>query len=412
VIDGLPLRHYPGRYRHPLLVGLRLVVLLALPVVLLLIPLLTIKLGTEVALVPDIQFWPAPIRDPNVLVSFDVSPGVKGAGMSQVVTAAGRCRPGSRVLLLAAGAFMLGYLLLVVGLGMAAIVLTPLRTVQKHGQGATVRLDQERIAFGAESTKGGEGSLALTRPSRWTGKRPLVCPGRYLPVACAPGRCLGAGCGRAGCAHGCPGQHRVVHLTARAVRRLLPATARTTDLSYNILRSPLGVLYLLNIVSLGVLGLLAATPSDRPALLSPAWQSLQPGGSLSLLLLLPGHGAAVVVHSAASAPGPGSPTAQPAASRRAGRRAGPGAGRGASPVPAPAHGAGSVRPLAAFVLLVSGEAAVWRARQAGRPVYPIVVRLATAAVAARLPADGQPCCGGTCGPTTIWSRATGCVTRR
>ena len=84
MIDSLPVRCYPGRYRHPLLVGFRQFVLLMLPVVLLLIPLLTIKLGTVVAIVPEIHFRPAPILNPIDTVTLNLSQGVERVYISQV----------------------------------------------------------------------------------------------------------------------------------------------------------------------------------------------------------------------------------------------------------------------------------------------------------------------------------------
>ncbi len=374
VIDGLPLRQYPGRYRHPLLVGFRRFMLLMLPIVLLLAPLLTIKLGTGVALVPEIHFRPEPIMDPNIQVALSLSQGVVRADISQVEV--------SNMLLWAAGGLVLAYLVLSFGLGLAAIALTPLGSVQKRGRGATVCLDGERITLGSESTGCREGQSGADPPQQvvWKDATQFVQADTCLwraPMADASA--VGVAAGAAPVV--IPASTAWYGSLCERMRRLKPESARTTNLSYSILRSPLGVLYLLNLAFLGVLGVLAAVQSK-----GLIFQRL-PGNSYSLVDLYPYFYLFLVVAPLWWA------VVQPLRRRLVLQPR--------SRLPLIVLGAGLVLvlaevllrfrpllmaldvyvPLAALILLVSGEVAVWRARQAGRPVYPTVLRLATAALA-------------------------------
>ena len=165
------------------------------------------------------------------------------------------------------------------------------------------------------------------------------------------------------------------------VRQLLPVSARTINVSYSILRSPLGVLYLLNLVFLGVLGLLAAIQSK-----SLIFQRL-PGNPYSMVDLYPYFYLFLVIAPLWWA------VVQPMRRRLFLQP------RSRLPLIVLAVGLALVLaevllrfrplltvldiyvPLASLILLVSAEVGLWRARESGRPVYSLLVRISTAVVA-------------------------------
>jgi tetratricopeptide (TPR) repeat protein len=374
MIESLPVRCYPGRYRHPLLVGFRQFVLLMLPVVLLLIPLLTIKLGTRVALMPEIHFRPAPILDPNLTVTLNLSQGVERVDIFQVVV--------SQALLWAAITVLLVYLLLSLLLGLAAIAFTPLNSVQRGGRGGTVCLEKEHITIGSESTERPEGqpSHNYSQQIPWTGVTHFVRADTCLwraPLADASVSVVAA----EDAPLAIPGSTAWYSSLRDTVRQLLPVSASTINVSYSILRSPLGVLYLLNLVFLGVLGLLAATQSK-----SLIFQRL-PGNPYSMVDLYPYFYLFLVIAPLWWA------VVQPMRRRLFLQP------RSRLPLIVLAAGLALVLaevllrfrplltvldiyiPLTTVILLVSAEVVLWRARESGRPVYSLLCRISTAVVA-------------------------------
>lgn len=363
VIASLQRRHYPGSYRHPLLVHFRQLVLMLIPTVLILVPLLTISLETGVTLAPEIRFRPSPLLDEEQTIALDLSQGVTAVDVSRVIVL-------SRGLFLSAAAAGFAYLALSLAVGLAAIAFTPLRTVQARGRGAMVCLDDEGITVG-------EGVLAAALA--WTDVSQFVKADIRLRKRPVQDSSFGLGATQEPLV--ISGGTEAYGSLRHRVSCLVPAAAEIVDLDYTVLHSKLGVLYVLNVLLIGLLGILGARGEiqlllrDAPGtpysaadlypylflglIVAPLWwgvmqrlqrrQYLQPRSRLPLWML--GMGLSLALLQVVLRFRPLFTVVN------------------------------LYLPLVTLVLLASAEMVVWRAQVAGQKVFPARVRIGTAAVA-------------------------------
>lgn len=362
VIDSLQQRRYPGRYRHPALVRFRRLMLLLLPIVLVLAPLLSITLETSVVLTPQIGFQPLPLLNPEQKVVLELTPELTAAHVHFVVI------PNS--LLLLAAALVLVFFVFSFFLGLVVVAFTPLRSIQARGQYATVYLDDHGIAAGqeAQATR-----LLWEDVSQFVSadvcfwRRPLQDSSNFGLVATQEPLIVGAGTTR-------------YATVRRRASGFLPSAADVINLDYTILRSKLGLLYVLTLLLVGLLGILAAfaKPSlilrDLPGtyyslvdlypyllfflVLAPLWWAvvqplrqrlyLQPWSRFPLWMLGLGLLLALVQVILRFRPLLTVVNLYP--------------------------------PLITIIVLVSSGVVVWRAQAAGKKVYPLFLRLGTVVV--------------------------------
>jgi tetratricopeptide (TPR) repeat protein len=253
LVAGLKQRRYAGHYRHPWLVRFRQAVLTLLPVVLLLAPLLTIHLESSITLSPQIRFRPQPILDPSATLTAQISEGVARSEVYRVVV--------SDMALGVMLGFVLMYLLASLLLGLLAITFTPLRSVQEGGRVATVCLDEDGIARGEDKVGAREGprgppeAAAPAEAVPWSDIAEFVQAdvrlwnqslqdNSHFGLAALQEPLVVEG-------------HTAWYDSLRdQVRSRLPSGAKAVNLSFDVLRSPLGILYLLNLASIGALALL------------------------------------------------------------------------------------------------------------------------------------------------------------
>jgi hypothetical protein len=254
VVQALPCRQYPGSYRHPVLLFFRQFILASLPFVLLLVPLLTMVLETRLALGSGMQFQLRPVLTGRGEYLPALSPALDPAITAANVSSAGV----SEAVLKMGSAFVLVYLLSSLLLGLAAIVFTPLTSVEARGRGATVFLDQEAVAVGGAGDGDGEAQQArLPWPD-------LDC--QIQADVCLWGRPLED---RSAFALVGGGQRLIVRgLTAwySALQRRVSSCRRegsqVQDLSFQIFPSRLGWLYVANLVLVLLLWAIAASPDE------------------------------------------------------------------------------------------------------------------------------------------------------
>ena len=270
LIDGLPQREYVGVFQHRLPVYFRRLVLMLLPLVLIGAQLLAVQVETNSDLLPRIRFQPAPLLDPTQSVTTSVSLGVTTAEVTVVEDV--NVVLGWAVLLIA------GYLLVTLVLGLAIILLTRLHTVQARGRGATVRLDDEKITVGKGKA---ERSLPWTDVSRFV-RANVDWWARPIRSSSA----LALGNGRDQLVVGGNTRH-YTHLRQEVARSLPPET-EILSLDYDILRSPMGILFGLNLLLLGLFNILAFVAPDvlfeRPLGVIYSWADLYPYLFLGLVI--------------------------------------------------------------------------------------------------------------------------------
>jgi tetratricopeptide (TPR) repeat protein len=362
VIDSLQQRRYLGRYRHPALVRFRQLMLLLLPIVLILAPLLSITLETSVVLTPQIRFRPLPLLNPEQKVVLELSPELTAAHVAFVVI------PNS--LLLLAAALILVFFIFSFFLGLVVVAFTPLRSIQARGQCATVYLDDHGIAAGqgAQATRLlWQDVSQFVRADVCFWRRPLQDSSNFGLVATQEPLIVGADTTR-------------YATVRRRASGFVPSEADVINLDYTILRSKLGLLYVLSLLLVGLVGILAAfaKPSlilrDLPGtyysladlypyllfflVLAPLWWAvvqplrqrmyLHPSSRFPLWILGLGLLLALVQVILRFRPLLTVVNLYP--------------------------------PLITIIVLVSSAVVVWRARAAGKKVYPLFLRLGTAVV--------------------------------
>ncbi|RMG99070.1 MAG: tetratricopeptide repeat protein [Chloroflexi bacterium] len=243
--ESLQLRRYAFRYRHPATIWLQRFILVFLAFLVFLLPAATIKLEISTNVVPEIRFSATPLLradDPDFTPSLS-----QGIAAVNVVPA-----PDNSVLLWLGLILLVGYILLSTGLGILAIIFTPLHQLQAATMAETVWLDQEGLFTGAGTEDSRRISwrdvthLLRANVYFWnnllidnsgtaivTPEERIELEGRlawYLPVV-------------------------------RRVARNLPETAEKQNWSYHLLRSRMGTLYLLTIGLFGVISLFGTRAS-------------------------------------------------------------------------------------------------------------------------------------------------------
>lgn len=258
VVQGLARREYPGSYRHPVLLFFRQFILASLPFVLLVVPLLTIVLDTTSALSPEMHFRPVPIlslgEEDRPVLALAMQQGIKAANLSRAVI--------SGTLLQMTAGFTLAYLLASLLLGLAAILFTPLQSVEARGRGATVYLDRDGLAVGRAGDEEGAPRARLA----WRDLEHMVQADVRLWDRPLEDRSA-FGVTGGGERLLVPGLTAWYAALRRRVAELKPEGSRTLDLDFEIFPSRLGWLYVANLVVVLLVGLVAASPDETLVLL-------------------------------------------------------------------------------------------------------------------------------------------------
>ncbi|MGD8624867.1 MAG: tetratricopeptide repeat protein, partial [Anaerolineae bacterium] len=252
IIDGLQKRRYPGRYRHPVLVRFRQLMVALLPLILILAPLWAIHLDSGMAVAPEIRFRPSPVvvvQNDEPVLNLQLSQGMEIADVYVVVI--------SSTLLWFAAALVLAYLLFSLLLGLAAILLTPLATVETRERGATVSVDRRSIEIGQpEDEQSPDPETEATHLPHITLSQLVQANVHLWQHPWEQGSAFGLG------TKGEPvvirGSTTWYDSLRQRTSRLMPAGAQIVDLDYSILRSRMGIVYGLNLLLIVLLGLLAA----------------------------------------------------------------------------------------------------------------------------------------------------------
>ncbi len=140
--ETLTKRHYPLPYRNAVTLLFRRFVLVLLAIIFFFImPMSTIKLDIGTSTVPQISFQASPLLDPsNADFTPDLMQGVTALNLAQP--------PNPDVLVILGAQLFFGYILLSTGLGLLAMLFTPLRQVQQAGEALVVRLNEEGLRVG------------------------------------------------------------------------------------------------------------------------------------------------------------------------------------------------------------------------------------------------------------------------
>lgn len=237
--DGLQKRQYMGIFQHRLPVYFRRLVLMALPVILLIAQLLAVTVETGSGLAPDIRFRPAPLLDPNQEVILNLDLGVTTAHVTVL--------DDTNVVVVWAIALLFGYVLISLLSGLAIIRFTQLRTVQARGREATVCFDNHAVTVGKDDT---------AQTLRWADiSRFIKADVRLWLRPLRNGSGFGLGAAQEQIAVG-GNISRYAHVREQVEQRVTPAT-RIVNLDYAILRSKMGILFVLNLLAIGLFNLLA-----------------------------------------------------------------------------------------------------------------------------------------------------------
>lgn len=245
----VPLRRYEAGFYHPALRAFRIVSVALLALVLFLAPLITITLDTSVALSPSIHFF---ARPPLALDQGSAPPAVELELTQGVTSVQLRVEPDRDALLWAALLLIGGYLLLSTLVGVGVIAATSLRSVQEQLRRAAVETDEVGVTAGGgeraawqEITHWVEADVTLGRePQPDVSAFGMVTPKQVVAV-----------------------EGSIAHyggLQAR-LRRRLAGQPRRVDLSLNVQRSPWAIAYIAN---LAVFALYALAIRFTPDLLS------------------------------------------------------------------------------------------------------------------------------------------------
>ena len=128
----LPQRHYPVPYRNAVTSLFRRLVFLILAImVFFIMPMSSIKMDISTSVIPRITFQARPLME-----------GVTALNLAE-----------SDVLIDLGAQLFFGYLLLSTGLGLLAMLFTPLRRVQEAGEAQVIRLDERGLQVGKDRTQ-------------------------------------------------------------------------------------------------------------------------------------------------------------------------------------------------------------------------------------------------------------------
>ena len=264
---------YPIRYRHPATVLFRHAIFIFLSIIIFVLPLYTITLDTGSLVSPAITFqgrefvlWPALIieeldatqQNPeaeiladtpavgNTAAPLQFRPAVSDAGLA--VNAIPATDTG---VALQVGIFLLlGYVLLSTAVGIAALVFTPLRTLQQAGQGR-VRLTRSGLTVGETQIDWQDVNKIVLADLKLI-REPLPDDSRFA-LNTAETQLL------------VPGNTARYVTVRRRIHHYLPASLPFQDWSYRLVYGRMGVWY---IGTAAVLSFLALLGSRFPTLLN------------------------------------------------------------------------------------------------------------------------------------------------
>jgi tetratricopeptide (TPR) repeat protein len=241
LITKLQKRQYVGIFQHRLPVCFRRLALLLLPVILVIAQALTVTVQTSSSLAPEIRFRPAPLLNPEQVVTPGLTLGVTAAQITVL--------DDTKVVWVWAITLILGYLFISLLLGLGIILFTQLHTVQARGQGATVSFDNHAITLG-------KGATAQTM--QWTEvARFIKADVRLWSRPTRNDSAFGLGTPRDQLVIG-GDTSRYAHIRERVAQLVTPAT-QIVDRDCTILRSKMGILFTLSLIVIGLFDLLAYT---------------------------------------------------------------------------------------------------------------------------------------------------------
>lgn len=257
---------YPIRYRHPATVIFRHAVFILLSIVIFLLPLYTIRLDTGSLVSPAITFkgrefvlWPALIveeldatqSNPDAEIESDAPavgntaaplqfrPAIADAGLT--VNAIPAADTG--VALQLGIILLLGYVLLSTAVGIAALVFTPLPTLQRGGRGR-VRLNSHRLAVGENQIAWDDITQMVTADLMLV-REPLPDDANFALNSQQTQVIV-------------PGSTARYDIVRQRAASYLPTTLPRQDLSYKLVYSKMGVWYIGTAALLTVLALLGS----------------------------------------------------------------------------------------------------------------------------------------------------------
>ncbi len=242
--EAIAPRHYPVRFRHPATLYFQRAMVIMLAVVVFLIPIVAIRLDTGIVFEPEITFHAAPLLDNTADFNPNLSQTVQKLGVDLV--------PDPNVLWQAGVLLLLLYLVLSALTGLLVITRTSLSSVQAATYADLVRLDRDSI-------RTGEG--ASRREVTWPETQELVRANVY------PARQLWRDNSQSAVA--APDQ-RVIIMGRTAwyeslldrIEQRIPSGARRTNVSFSLIRSKMGALYLFTLATLLLLSVLSVTKPD------------------------------------------------------------------------------------------------------------------------------------------------------
>ena len=235
----LPFRQYPVGYRHPTLVLFRRLVIFLLPLTVVLALLGTIQLDTDISLVPTIEYRAAPLLDPAETTPAKLSQGVTAASLDVV-------RNPSALLSLALSG-VTGYMGLSLLIGVFVIAFTSLKSVQESSLRTTVRVDEDGLT---------EGEGDDQKSVRWADVRKFALADVRIWRGIIPSASsFGLDTESERLVVG--GNAKWYEGLQKEVEAHLPTSAQRVTLGYSVIRTRLGVLYLLNLALLVALALFA-----------------------------------------------------------------------------------------------------------------------------------------------------------
>ena len=142
-IDPVTERQYPIKFEHPFLNTFRQLLLVTVILVIFFVPLSVIDFSTTSSLAPNISFKPAPLLDIDGPININLQEGFDETGSAQA-----QLNTDITVLFEAAAAFVIGYILLTLAIGLAVIRFTSLKTVQAQSDTGRIYVSTEGLKVG------------------------------------------------------------------------------------------------------------------------------------------------------------------------------------------------------------------------------------------------------------------------
>ncbi|MGD8805148.1 MAG: hypothetical protein PVH65_04830, partial [Chloroflexota bacterium] len=265
-VDSLECRQYQIRFQHPRLKAFRRLVFLLAPLLIILIPLLTIRLDSSTRINPTITFQAAPILNLD-----QVGPSALVEVRGQAVEVTNIAETPEPQLLLWVGLILFaGYLFFSILFGVLAIATTPLHTVQDLGRKATIHLDKDGI---------GTRQTANAKWLTWPTMRKIVFGDTLFNASIMGDRSSFTVL---------TDQERLevpsgtdwYRSLRKTVDQYVPSGGQRVDLDYDLWRSRTGLLYMANLILLALVAILVVIAPQA------IWQDL-PGLRYSIGDLYP-----------------------------------------------------------------------------------------------------------------------------